>query len=219
MSSKLFLPKSYNVNLYVLPDKNPMWSNYTPNEEWRDNMQYRKFVERWRKLNAIPGHTKFLEKRIIKTKGDIEIPGANRWWEDSLFMEKIFWVFHKPIYATVDGQMVSFHALEPYECFRVVAAGEMKYGKNMFGTEHPPLILPTELLGSCFDEFAGGKNEHIRERPVEEKSQKRIDFESKRSEDAKKIMEKSKDIEASLAWRQKLDETQSKIEDMSKDDS
>lgn len=161
----LILPKHLEY-----PTKNPFWADQTPNELYTQNDTYRDMVDEFIRFHQIPGTGRFIEVRITREKETIEILQGERWWDDPLFMEKVFWVFDKPLLTKVkdDGPMgfVNFQSyfLEPFECQRVNEVGRYKFGYPPFPAD-AAIMIPVTCATMAWDETSAGLSDHIRYRP------------------------------------------------------
>lgn len=190
--------------------KNPYWvdSKYTPNEKYFYDHQYHRFVDKFCKLNRIPGRPRFFEVRLIRRKTVIEL--RKYWWDESYWMDKVFWVFQKPDYTIEESKHYGWYALEPMECLRVINKTRQLTGlEKPFKDLRVALIVPEECVQLCWEETLGGYSEHIHHREVVAKSQAQLDAEKEREVKVEKILETAEDIRNSSQW----DKTLNLIED------
>jgi hypothetical protein len=178
-----------------VPDKNPIWSHWTPNECYENEelslkhlkFPYSEFVESFVRSQGLVTKRVWREVRVVNKAPSIEIATKSAWWEQPEFADRIFWVFNNPTVATIDNDRYFCHVLEPIECLRVVKAGIDKYGYNPFSVDFPCLYLPCELAKAAWDETSGGYSDHLREREVHEPTQQEIEEDAVLEEKAKEI--------------------------------
>lgn len=185
------------------PTKNSKWVDRTPNEEFRDNPAYAIMVEQWAKKNKIPSWRILFEVRIIYTKSILDIHQSNRWWDDPLFMDHIFWVYQKPItFKNISGNKpYQVYALEYYECLRVVDIAKNKFGYNPFPSEAPSLCIPVDCVELCWDETQAGYSKHIRQREEKKLSNKVLDKEEADKEEVNKLLTEIVDVSNDARWQ------------------
>jgi hypothetical protein len=164
------------INMNRSPVKNPVWSKYTPNQMVDDvelsrkvlGLDYMKLTKGWKIHNGIPGRDRFFEVRIIGTNSLLSLSDRDRWWNDVGIMDRIFWVYQKPVIHDMTKQDHVSYALEYYECLRVKALGEAKFGFNPFRSNMPSLLIPRECVQLAWNETTNGYSDHLREAPEEE---------------------------------------------------
>lgn len=165
----LIMPQSY-----WLSEKHPKWQATTPNELRRSSLSYAEMSINFAKRAGFGGPWGFEEVRIVSSISGIELDNA--WWADPLFMDKVFWVYRTPFYYEPDGAKWGVYLLEPYECQRIEAVAENKFGHPVFG-ENAPIIIPIDVTQRAFYETSNGFSDHIRpllriEPSAEEKQRK-----------------------------------------------
>jgi hypothetical protein len=176
------------------PVKNPYWQHLTPNEAFEKDRQYETIATAFAKKGEVVGPYKFFEVRIIGGSSMLSLEASSRWWDDPMFMERIFWVYQKPVYFYPSGQQHwGAYALEFYEAQRVVQAATKKFGYNPFD-EHPNLLVPIDCVQLAWNETSNGISDHCRYRAKVEPTQAEIDREGRIQEEVKKITENLEDI-------------------------
>ena len=134
----LILPKSLQLDT-----KNKFWTLQTPNEAYRNNVAYHDLVEEWSRRNQIPGPFAFQQVRIVSRHSSLSLHKSACWWDQALFMDKVFWVYRQPETFYPDGrEPYQVYFLEYYECMRVADAATNELGQNPFPPE-ASLILCT----------------------------------------------------------------------------
>lgn len=184
----LITPKGWH-----LPTKNEQWAIETPNEVYRDNIQYQAIVHGFGSLHQIPGPVNFHEVRITKQRSWMEC--SSRWWDDPLFMDKVFWVFHKPMtFRQPTGEALQYFALEPYENLRVIKALYEKTGFDQWDWIEDLLIIPADCLEMAWDETSAGYSDHIRYKPQICPTEQDVEKEAQKAIRIKKIQERIKEL-------------------------
>jgi hypothetical protein len=150
----LILPQSY-----WLSEKHPKWQATTPNELRRSSLSYAETSTHFAKKAGFSGPWGFEEVRIVLPESQIEL--ENPWWSDPLFMDKVFWVYRTPFYYEPDGVKWGIYLLEPFECQRVAAVAENKFGHPVFG-KNAPIVIPIDVTQRAFYETSNGVSDHIR---------------------------------------------------------
>lgn len=174
----LILPQKYSI-------RNKVWEHYTPNEVYNNLDLSRSYLgydysdneALYALKNKFGGQKVWREFRIIQATTGLDVADKHRWWNDPLFMDKVFWVYMKPVKANVDNQTVDFYALEMFESHRVYEATLEKYKRPMFSSEFPGLLIPKECVANCWDETTNGFADNIRERPDEVITQQQVERE------------------------------------------
>lgn len=184
----LVLPKGH-----YLPTKNPRWAVQTPNEAYRDDAKYRFVIDSFMRKHRVPGQPAWHEVRVVKQASRLAI--SSHWWDDPVFMEKVFWVYRSPItYRRANGEPAQASILEPYEAKRVADALFEMTGHPSFHPFEDCLVLPVDVWSMAWDETSAGYSDHIRWRPESVKTQEEIDRERKDEEVVKQIEERMFDI-------------------------
>lgn len=171
-------------------EKHPQWRDYTPNEAYRDRANYQELVDMFVLANGVKGPVNFLEVRITK-RNIVQV--SDDWWDDPMFSDKVFWVFHKPEIAYPDGHIWQVYFLEPFEGFRVMNAATEKFGYNPW----PPtaaLMLPCECTTMAWDETSGGVSDHGRARPLYVPSDMELEVQAQVQQEVRKIQEHMVDV-------------------------
>lgn len=183
--------------MLIITDQRPLrcpeWEDYTPNEMMELHPGYRKLLRRWCRESDIPWSNRLVEVRVVSQESRFSIHKSTRWWDDPLWMDKLFWVFAKPVQLYPDGKnSSSCYALEFFECQRVKAAAEQKFGYNPFTRVNekgeleqdmePSLFIPCECVEIAWTDTKGGYATNIREqcigRAQQEKSSQEQDMEA-----------------------------------------
>lgn len=167
--SSLVLPKHLRY-----PIKNPLYDGQepTPNELWlkkgSEGRIHRSHIKAWYRRSNLPHPPKrWFEVRITKTSSN-DLMRKGMWWQDSLWMDKVFWVDQKPYSEIVDGQLIQFYVLDFWECQRVRAVLLHEKHQEPFATQEPSLLVPCECCTLCWDETTQGYSDHIRDRGYRE---------------------------------------------------
>lgn len=192
----LILPQSM-----ALGAKNPRWSTITPNQLFKSDLTYATKMLQWTTANNLPPPKNFFEVRIVKQQSILDLHQSNRWWDDPLFMDKVFWVIQKPLSFKMGFATFQAYALEYFECLRIVDIAKAKFGKNPFGHPEPSLCIPCDVVELAWDETTNGYSDHLR--PVAEniKSQQRVDKDSTEREEIDKILATIEDVSNDVAWQ------------------
>lgn len=192
-----------------------MWEDLTPNELYAQNSVYRDLVANWGKANDLPSGHKWNEMRLVKQQSVLEIKRSSAWWDDPMWMERLFWCYSRPIlHRPAKGQFIQFYALEYYECQRVLSAAIQKFGYNPFSKRDengnlvadtaPSLIIPAECIELAWDDTRGGYATNIRQGAIERASrpvsQQELDREAAIQEQVKKKMTELVDISHDRRW-------------------
>lgn len=196
----LILPKHL-----MYPAKHYYWQERTPNEEYAENPQYRQMVDEFIAKYKTPGGARFFEVRLVKPQENIGVVESDRWWDDALFIEKIFWVFDKPHLTKVRDDnpkgFLNFQAyyLEPFECQRVNNIGLEKFGYLPF-PQDAAIMLPVECTQMAWDETSGGYSDHIRYRPNVDLTDREVDELETHKQEVSEIQKTLVDISQSGAF-------------------
>ena len=171
------------------PDKNPIWYNQTPNELYETNSFYQELVNQWCRINDLRVKPyRWIEIRVISERTTRPIDVNSRWWANSLFMEKVFWVFNRPI-KIFNGEkkddFMMFYALETFECEAVAEKYKQTFMKTPFREAYPSLLLPVECCEQCFWDMEGGYSRHIRPRVDIAQTQAEKDEEGRKQKEIK----------------------------------
>lgn len=188
------------------PLRCPEWEDYTPNEAMEIYPPYRRALKKWALESDIPWTDRLVEVRVTKQESRFKMNRSSRWWDDPLWMDKLFWIFHKPIQLFPYGnEPMSCYALEFFECQRILRSAVDKFGYNPFtrineqgeleSDWQPSLFIPCECVEIAWTDTQGGYATNIREGAVlranEEKSSYEQDLEASIEE---QIREKTKEI-------------------------
>jgi hypothetical protein len=176
-------------------DKNPYWEKrgITPNEAYELDGGYQRLVTQFKLYNGIQSPCRFLEIRIIKRQTLVDATGQIRWWDDTLFMDKVFWAFQSPAVDYVDDKPYSFYVLEPYECQRVLNLGWAKYGRPPVNDLKAAFFVPVECCQHAWNETSAGYSDHLRPRPKRTPSQKDIDRRATQEREGRKLLDRAID--------------------------
>ena len=165
--------------------KNEEWerTKTTPNEAYRFNADYKKYVDGFANINRVSGPHKFFEIRIVNRASLLHLPArfqSRNWFENPNFMDRCFWVFHKPVEERVDGKPFLVYVLEPKECIRVHRISNERLGIPFpKGAEQMrAFVVPVDSCIQAWTETANGVSEHIHYRPEAIKTQQEIDREA-----------------------------------------
>lgn len=199
--SKIIYPKGL-ANSFVMPEKNLHWLYETPNTKLERDSKYRTFCKDWKKRFRVSGTLKFAEMRIVKTKSS-NIEWEQGWWEDSMFMDKLFWVYLKPTPVLVGDIPARVFYLEPYECMRVVANYITRDGYNKLESYSPALVLPEDVVSQAWNETSNGISDHIREHTIEPLTQEDQDRDGEFQEFKERVLSTARAV--SEDWNEAAD--------------
>lgn len=154
------------------PVKNPVWEIRTPNEAYRDDLSYSELVDFFLRKNGLPGNPTFFQIRV--TKPSI-VAGEGWWYEEAVFVDKIFWVVQKPLRFFPEGEPPwQGWVLEPLEHLRVHKAVSDDKGNSPY----PPdqlFIIPCDAAHLAWEETSNGYSDHIEWRPDTLPTQQEVD--------------------------------------------
>lgn len=191
----LILPKHLQF-----PVKNPLWNTFTPNEHYVRNKTYRDYVDRFVQINDVGCTVNFMEVRIVRSK--ISLGPSTNWWDDSLFMEKVFWVFHKPLTIYPEGKAPwQAYFLEPMECVRVADIALEKFKRPVFDPTNA-VMIPCECTHMAWDETSGGYSDHLRHREEVVPTQEEIDLQEQRTKEIRRMQEDFIPLEKTGVWNE-----------------
>lgn len=177
------------------PVKHPKWAgNITPNTEFEKNPHYQRVAVQFAQKAEAKGPYKFKEVRPIKLRSVLTLEESQRWWNDPQWMDKVFWVYNRPISFFDNGKWFQTYLLEFYESQRILEGSLRKFGKNIFGDPFPCLLIPCDVVQVCLWEFAAGVSEHRRESIEPVPTQEQIEKEQRIEERAKEIAKTLHDI-------------------------
>jgi len=197
----LILPRSL-----AYPEKHPKWSgNYTPNVAYQKDRTYRETVDTWCASKRIGGPGKTFEVRIVKSSSKLDVPHTANWWNNPLFMEKIFWVYQKPLSVKHKNDYVQLYCLEFFENIRVRVMAERELGYNPWEEEVPSLCVPSECVELCWEDTVGGQSAHCRDKFDPDPTQEEIEKEDQLMEIAKGIQKNLVDVSNDDSWKVKGD--------------
>lgn len=167
-------------------DRSEWWefSGYTPNEAYQSVELYRRVANDFGKYNKVPGPYKFFEIRVTRDKTSVLYTATDRWWEHKNVMDRIYWVYQKPVYEVLDGQRYQYYVLEPNECIRVWEALGRPKGYDLSAA----FIIPTECTDLTWEDTVAGVNPLIHWRPEVVKSQEQVDKEAALNAEASKLL-------------------------------
>jgi len=154
------------------PLRCPEWLDYTPNEVWADlgdkGALYRRSVQSWEKAWEISSVHKWVEVRVTNQASQLLAVRSSRWWDNPMWMDKLFWVYSKPLTIRPKPEQVySFYVLEFFECLRVRDAAIARFGYNPFDTPAPGLLIPVECCELGWDDTQAGYATNIRQGAME----------------------------------------------------
>lgn len=155
------------------PEKNPAWTHITPNERYQFDEQYQALVDMFAaKYRVSKGN--FFEVRVHSRA----VVGNDEWWfEDALWMDKVFWVFQKPLRFFPPGEEPwQAWALEPLEHVRVHETMMQVEGRDPYANDQL-FLLPCHAGSIAWEETSGGFADNIRYRPEYVPTQQEIDKE------------------------------------------
>jgi hypothetical protein len=177
------------------PVKNPKWAgNITPNTEYDSSPQYRTIADNFGKKAEAKGPYKFKEVRPVSLRSVLTLDESARWWNDPEWMDKVFWVYNKPISFLENGRWYQTYLLEFFESQRVLEGAFRKFGKNIFDDPFPCLLIPCDVVQVCMWEFAAGVSEHKRESIAPVPTQQEIEKEAQIQEHVKELEKNIVDI-------------------------
>lgn len=176
----------------VQKDKSEFWetSGYTPNEAYKQIPVYTDVVDQFARYNNIAGR-KFFEVRVLREKPSTLFSATKTWWSHKGIMDRVFWVFQKPVYERVDGHIYTYYALEPNECLRIYDILGKPDGLDL---SHA-FIIPVECVDLVWNETANGVSEHIHYRPEVTKTQEQVDKEAWLDAEANKLLADIRDVD------------------------
>lgn len=178
--------------------KNAEWENSgtTPNLLIDSSKEYSDYVTWFAAKNRIPGPYKFHEIRVVKQKPQLVFTPTRSWWDDPMFMDRIFWAFMKPVYEMIDGLPYSYYALEPKECVRVIKLGWSKFGIQPVSDLQAAFIIPVECCELAMNERAAGVSEHLHTHliPIKVETQEEVDKRAQRDAEVARLSELITDI-------------------------
>lgn len=156
----LILPRSLSE-----PVKNRHWQIQTPNEKYFYSDSYQAQVSKYAVKNGVPVEGKFVEVRVVKQASKLDLEGSTRWWDHPVWMDKVFWVFRRPLNFYPDGKNYQCYLLEPLESRRVVTKAIELLGHNPFQEIEPGIVIPVDVCQQVLlAETSGGISDHIRYR-------------------------------------------------------
>lgn len=186
----------------LLRSKSKFWEqkiNRTPNEAIKQDTRYQDFVRKFKHFHKLPVDNKWFEIRVIGAGQSPIItlsrsPLNRNWWEDSLFMDQVYWVFQKPVPIMIKNEPVFFYALEPMENLRCLNAYFHRYHREM-ADQRTALFVAVEACAMAWDETTNGISDHIHYRPEVVKTQAELDNEHKRKLEAEKLLSEAIPLE------------------------
>lgn len=194
------VPQTQKFTDTVRKWKNEYWEErgITPNEALELDPNYRQLVRSFAIHNEVLPPYKFWEVRIIKQDPSVLVGIHDHWWNDSMFMDHVFWMFQKPRMTRVDGRPYPCWLLEPFECWRVWNLGCLKFGIPAPGKEllKKGFFVPTECCQLAWTETSNGESDHIHHRPEYEASDDEINYTGELRRKVDDILKESMDIEA-----------------------
>jgi len=183
------------IRTYTEPTKHPKWAgNVTPNTEYGTNPHYQEIADEFAKKGRAPGPSKWKEVRAIKGAAIISLSEMDRWWFQPEWMDRVFWVYYKPVGVMEDGKYYQTYLLEFYESQRVLAGTVRRFGRNIFNDPFPTIYIPCDVVQTCLWEFAAGESEHKRESVEPVLSNQEVEREQALDEAAKEIIKNGVDI-------------------------
>lgn len=194
----LVLPKSLTT-----PEKNHRWSgNFTPNVALRKNQEYIDATKQWARKWGVRDTKNLFEVRVVKATSRVGFSQRQRWWDDPMWMDKIFWVYQAPISLPKNryGEHVQFYALEMFENKRVVKATVEQFGYNPFPSWLPALLIPVECVELCWDDTEAGYSRHCREPIDPPKTQEQIEKEQQVEEVVREIQKDFYEVSNDPKW-------------------
>lgn len=185
----LILPQSLAV-----PTKNPTWEHRTPNEAYQQDAQYQEMVDFFVQNGKVSNKPSFFEVRVLAKNSLLALNSDERWWNEPMFMEKIFWVFQQPVTFYPEGlQAWQAWVLEPLEHVRVFNAMKEKIGYNPYPTG-TVLLLPCDCGEPAWNETSGGYSDHIHHRLHVPPTQEQVDAEAELRVETDRLMEQITEI-------------------------
>lgn len=188
------------IKPYIPPTKNPKWAIETPNERYLSDPLYKNLADAYQRGNGIPGHARWWEVRIVHQSSIFTF--ISSWWDEPMFMDKIFWVYQTPFTIRPAGkEPYQMYAMELFESKRINQLGYDRYGFYPVAEANPCFIIPVDVCQLCWDETSGGVSDHIRPREVKPPTQEEVDRESALEEYANKKMEEIEDVSNDPKWQ------------------
>lgn len=189
--------------MLIIPEvratSNPLWANRTPNEAFETDPGYAEVAMAFTKKVSASSN-RWVRVRIVKASPILDLSVRAKWWDDPLWMDKIFWVYNKPIAAVIDGQYYQTYALEFLEAQRVLEDTFRKYNANRFEDPFPALYVPCDCCHLAWSETTNGYSDHLLERPEKALTQQEIDKESAIQEVVKQLEKELVDISDQESW-------------------
>lgn len=178
------------------PVKSETWQHWTPNEVYADlrlsqehlGLNYRKVIDLWMRKYRYTAPRKWFEIRVMKENSLIlPVQSSKDWWKDPAFMDKIFWVYQKPMRIKYKNTDCFVYVLEFMECQRVEQLLWQRIGRKPFRSDYPLLFVPVDCAEHAWNERSGGYSDHLRPRPEVVLTQEEIDKDGEVEEAIKKI--------------------------------
>ena len=204
------------IQTQARPDRCKQWEDYTPNEYYSQNSGYRQLVRGWEKQSSLPHGKIWREVRVTHQHSELELKKSSKWWDDPMWMDKYFWVYHKPlIYRVDEHHSYRFYALEYYECQRIKDAAVAKFGYNPFTFQdvdgslyvdhEPSLLIPVECVEVAWEDTQAGYATNIRQQAIERSKAPVPNFVKEREQAIQEAVEQKKkelyDVSNDPKWR------------------
>lgn len=189
----------------IKKDKSVLWesSGYTPNEAMVLIDDYRRIATAFARRNKVASPHRFFEVRIIQEEAPSLLHLQSRpWWTHPKVMDRVFWVYQKPVQELTPEGKVSFYVLEVNECLRVWEILGKPKGIDLSAA----YIVPVECVSFAWDETVNGQSEHIHWRPEVVQTQEEIDREARLNAEAQKYIDSAFDVSSDNSWFEGLRE-------------
>lgn len=180
--------------------KNADWETCgkTPNEAYFEDRDYQRYVDGFALHNGfgLGKSHKFFEVRIISDKPSViySVTKSDMWYTAPFIMDRVFWMFQKPIEGRIDNRPYTYYVLEPKECIRVIRLFKQYTGQNLADGLNA-FVVPTECCQLAWTETSAGVSDHLHWRPEVVKTQEQIDKEEQLNAETKKILDTAFDID------------------------
>jgi hypothetical protein len=180
--------------------KNETWelSGRTPNEAYLEDVNYQKYVDGFASHNGLGASRihKFFEVRIVSDTPSIifSVTKSQMWYRAPFIMDRVFWMFQKPIEGRIDNAPYTYYVLEPLECVRVTQLFHQYTGQNLADGLNA-FVVPTECCQIAWTETSAGVSDHLHWRPEIVKTQEQIDKEEHLNAETQKILDTAFDVD------------------------
>lgn len=200
--------------------KNEYWEQrgITPNEANELEPRYRALSRNYARQNGVPGPYKFFEVRIVNANCIFGLRARTNWWNDPEWMDRVFWMYQKPVMFFIDEERVPFYTLEPFEGWRVWNVGAHRHGMTISENHlKQAWHVPVDCCQVAWEETSAGISDHLHHRPDFVPTQEDIDRRALIEHESAEIMKEAEDINTAKAFRKVLGELEQKEEEFTKE--